>query len=269
MFSRFATRAVAGAGAAGVAGIVGAAIAEEEALHPMHLDWDHKGPLSSFDHASIRRGFQVYREVCASCHSLDRIYWRNLVNVIMDEKEAKAMAAEEDVQDGPNDEGEMFDRPGKLSDALPRPYPNDEAAKAANGGALPPDLSLICKARHGGEDYIFSLLANYRDAPAGIELREGLHYNPYFPGGAISMEKQLNDGQVEYPDGTPATVSQMAKDVSTFLAWAAEPEHDDRKKMGVQWVIGLVIMAGFVGYAKRFRWGPIKARKIEYADAGH
>jgi ubiquinol-cytochrome c reductase cytochrome c1 subunit len=174
------------------------------------------------------------------------------------------MIADVEVVDGPNDQGEMFERPAKISDGLPKPYANDEAARAGNNGALPPDLSLISKARHGGPDYIFALLTGYVDPPEGRELLEGLHYNPYFPGAAIAMEKQLNDGQVEYEDGTEATASQMAKDVSVFLAWASEPEHDTRKKMGLQWIGGLIIMAALTGYYKRLRWAPLKTRKISY-----
>jgi len=147
------------------------------------------------------------------------------------------MAEEHEYTDGPDDQGEMFQRPGKLADYMPAPYPNEEAARAGNGGALPPDLSLIIKARHGGADYVFSLLTGYIDPPAGVEIREGMNYNPYFPGGAISMARVLFDGLVEYDDGTPATTSQMAKDVVTFLAWAAEPEHDQRKQYGIKAVI--------------------------------
>ena len=170
---------------------------------------------------SIRRGYQVYREVCAACHSLDRIAWRNLVGVSHTADEARALAEEVEYTDGPNDQGEMFQRPGKLSDYMPAPYPNEEAARASNGGALPPDLSLIVKARHGGavtflpfighmlrnsfrsypQDYLFSLLTGYVDAPAGVEIREGMNYNPYFPGGAISMPRVIFDGLVEYDDG--------------------------------------------------------------------
>ncbi|KAL0135211.1 cytochrome c1, component of the mitochondrial respiratory chain [Mucor lusitanicus] len=236
----------------------------DEGLHPPSHPWPHSGPLDTFDHASIRRGYQVYREVCSACHSLDRIAWRNLIDVSHSEDEVKAMAEEFEYQDGPDDNGEMFMRPGKPADYMPKPYPNDEAARAGNAGALPPDLSLITKARHGGEDYVFALLTGYVDAPGGVEVREGLNYNPYFPGGAIAMAQTLFDGVVEYEDGTPATASQMAKDVCTFLAWAAEPEHDDRKKMGMK---ATIITAGLVAlsvYLKKFKWAPLKTRKIVY-----
>ncbi|GAB1518309.1 cytochrome c1 [Rhizoctonia solani] len=236
----------------------------ENGLHPASYPWSHKGWLDSFDHASIRRGYQVYREVCAACHSLDRIAWRNLVGVSHTVDEVKAMAEEVEYEDGPNDAGEMFQRPGKLADYMPAPYPNEEAARAGNAGALPPDLSLIIKARHGGADYVYSLLTGYVDPPAGVEVREGLNYNPYFPGGAIAMARVLFDGLVEYDDGTPATTSQMAKDVVTFLSWAAEPEHDERKKMGLQAVILLSSMLAISVYIKRFKWSVIKTRKILY-----
>jgi len=208
---------------------------------------------------------QVYKEVCATCHSVDRLYFRNLVEYgAWSEEEAKAMAEEVEVMDGPNDEGEMFERPGKLSDGIPGPYANDEAARAANNGALPPDLSLMVKARHGGVDYIFSLLNGYCDAPEGKTLLPGLYYNPYFPGGAIGMPAPLLDEAVTFADGTPATVSQMAKDVSIFLNWAAEPEHDERKKAGFRWILALSVAAIIAGFTKRFRWSHLKARKISY-----
>ncbi|RIB03377.1 cytochrome C1 family-domain-containing protein [Gigaspora rosea] len=236
----------------------------EEGLHPPAYPWSHKGPFSTFDHASIRRGYQVYREVCSACHSLDRIAWRNLVGVSHTADEVKAMAEEVEYTDGPNDEGENFQRPGKLSDYMPPPYPNEEAARASNAGALPPDLSLIVKARHGGADYLFSILTGYMEAPAGVEIREGLYYNPYFPGGAISMARALFDGLIEYEDGTPATTSQMAKDVTTFLAWAAEPEHDERKKMGVKAIIVISILTALSVWLKRARFASLKSRKIVY-----
>ncbi|MBW0470243.1 hypothetical protein O181_009958 [Austropuccinia psidii MF-1] len=238
--------------------------AAEHGLHPPPFPWAHKGPFETFDHAAIRRGYQVYQEVCSACHSLDRIAWRNLVGVSHTVDEVKAMASAVEYEDGPDDEGNNFKRPGKLADYMPRTYPNEEAARAANGGALPPDLSLIVKARHGGADYIMSLLTGYVDPPAGVEVREGLHYNPYFPGGAIAMGRVLFDGLVDYPDGTPATTSQLAKDVVTFLSWAAEPELDQRKKMGFQTVIILSTLTALSIWVKRFKWAGIKSRKFTY-----
>jgi len=238
--------------------------ASDDCVHAPHHHWNHTGYLAAFDCGSIRRGFQVYRQVCATCHSVERVYWRNLANVTHPESELKVLAEEVEYVDGPNDEGEMFERPGKLTDPLPKPYENDEAGRAANGGALPPDLSLMVKARHSGLDYVFSLLTGYCDAPAGKAMPAGLYYNPYFPGGAISMPPPLMDGQVEYEDGTPATVTQMAKDVSVFLNWAAEPEHDDRKKDGFANIVCMAIFAVFAGYTKRARWSVFKTRAISY-----
>lgn len=235
-----------------------------EEIHPAKYPWSHSGPLSSFDHFSVRRGFQVYKQVCSACHSLDKIAFRNLVGATHTLEEAKALAEEIQVEDGPDDAGNMFKRPGKLSDYMPRPYPNDQAARFANGGALPPDLSLIIKARHGREDYLFALLTGYKEPPAGITIREGLHYNPYFPGGAIGMAQALYDEMIEYEDGTPASQSQMAKDVANFLAWAAEPELNERHRMGMKAIILLSLAAGVSWYAKRQRWSLLKSRKLVY-----
>lgn len=233
-------------------------------LHAPHFPWSHDGHFSSFDHASIRRGYEVYKQVCSACHSMKYLCYRHLIGVSHTEAEAKAEAEGIQVTDGPDDEGNMYQRPGKLSDRLPRPYPNDEAARAANNGALPPDLSYIVAARHGGEDYIFSLLTGYCDAPAGISLREGLYYNPYFPGGAIGMAQALYNEVMEYSDGTPATASQMAKDVAVFLRWAGEPEHDDRKKMALKVIMIFSFLISVVSYWKRHKWSIIKTRKIVY-----
>lgn len=202
---------------------------------------------------SLRRGFQVYREVCSSCHSLHRIPYRTLVGNLMTTDEAKALAEEAEYDTEPNDEGELEKRPGKLSDYIPSPYPNDEAARAANNGALPPDLSLMVKARHGGCNYIFSLLTGYpEDPPAGATVPSGLNFNPYFPGTGIGMARVLYDGLVEYEDKTPATTSQMAKDVVEFLNWAAEPEADERKKMGWKVLSVLTILTAMSIWVKRY-----------------
>lgn len=192
------------------------------------------------------------------------IAYRNLVGVSHTEAEAKAEAAEVMVTDGPDEHGNMFQRPGKLSDYFPSPYPNEEAARAANNGAYPPDLSYITLARHGGEDYIFSLLTGYCEAPAGVVLRDGQYYNPYFPGGALSMAQSLYNETIEYTDGTPAYASQLAKDVATFLKWTAEPEHDDRKRMALKalGMFSLLILISF--YYKRHQWSSVKTRKIMF-----
>jgi len=233
-------------------------------LHAPSLNWSHSGMFDSLDHASVRRGYQVYKQVCAACHSMRFLAYRNLVGVSHTEAEAKLEAEESQIQDGPNDVGDMFMRPGKLSDYFPKPFANDAAAAAANNGAIPPDLSFITLARHGGEDYIYHLLNGYCDPPAGIELRDGQHFNPYFPGGAIGMAPPIYNEIVEFDDGTPATQSQVAKDVCTFLTWAASPEHDMRKKMGIKILMMYSLLLAGSYYLKRHKWSLIKTRKIVY-----
>ncbi|MCJ1371759.1 cytochrome c1 [Loxospora ochrophaea] len=243
---------------------------QEEGLHPTKYPWEHEKLYKTFDHSalptvSLRRGFQVYREVCSACHSLNRIPFRSLVGTIATVDEMKTMAEEHEYDSEPNDEGEIEKRPGKLSDYLPAPYKNDEAARAANNGALPPDLSLMVKARHGGCNYIFSLLTGYpEENPAGATVASGLNFNPYFPGTGIAMARVLYDGLVEYEDKTPATTSQMAKDVVEFLNWSAEPEMDTRKKMGLQVVVISAVLTALSIWVKRYKWMPVKTRKIVY-----
>mmetsp|Transcript_25043 Transcript_25043/g.24035 ORF Transcript_25043/g.24035 Transcript_25043/m.24035 type:complete len:275 (-) Transcript_25043:112-936(-) len=259
-------KAVAAAAAATTFGAAAASVTflSDDVVHPIELPWDHLGLFSSYDCGSLRRGFQVYRQVCATCHSIERIHYRELVGVTHNTQELVEMSSEIDVVDGPNDEGEMFERPGKLTDPLPSPYANEEQGRVANGGALPPDLSLMVKARHAGQDYLFSLLTGYCEAPAGKPMMPGLYYNPYFPGGAIAMPPPLNDGGVEYEDGTPATISQQAKDVVQFLNWCSEPEADTRKKQAAQYMVAIAFTAIMSGYYKRFRWSPYKTRSITY-----
>lgn len=212
----------------------------------------------------MRRGYEVYKQVCAACHSMKYIAYRNLVGVSHTEAEAKAEAEEAQIKDGPNDVGEYYMRPGKLSDYFPSPYPNEEAARAANNGAYPPDLSYIVAARKGGEDYIFALLTGYHDPPAGIVLRDGQYFNPYFPGGAIGMAQALYNEACEYSDGTTPTASQLAKDVGTFLKWASEPEHDDRKRMLIKAFGMFSLLLALTYYIKRHKWSSLKSRKIAY-----
>ncbi|SCV03638.1 LAMI_0H09758g1_1 [Lachancea mirantina] len=239
--------------------------AAEHGLHAPSFAWSHNGPFETFDHASIRRGYQVYREVCAACHSLDRIAWRTMVGVSHTNAEVRAMAEEFEYDDEPDDQGNPRKRPGKLADYIPGPYPNEQAARAANQGALPPDLSLIVKARHGASDYIFALLTGYpEEPPAGVVLPPGSNYNPYFPGGSIAMARVLFDDLVEYEDGTPATTSQMAKDVTTFLAWCSEPEHDERKRLGIKAIIVLSSLYLLSVWVKKFKWAGIKSRKFVF-----
>jgi ubiquinol-cytochrome c reductase cytochrome c1 subunit len=253
----------AGIGAVAVAGAVGVAHAEH-ALDPPHYPWKHGGFVDKYDCSSIRRGHQVFKQICMTCHGLKRIAYRNLVGVAYTEEEVKEMASEVEYDDEPNDEGEVEQRPGKLSDYMKGPYANESQARFANGGAYPPDLSVIVKGRPRHEDYVFALLLGYKEPPAGVTLREGLHYNPYFPGGAIGMGKQLENGMVDYEDGTEASAAQMAKDVSVFLAWASEPEQDERKLMGLKAISGLAIAAVGAAYFKRFTWSVMKTRRIEF-----
>jgi len=237
----------------------------EEGLHPTHLPWEHQKWHKTFDHQALRRGFQVYREVCSSCHSLFRVPYRAMVGGVRTADEAKAMAEEIEVEGEPDDQGQPTTRPGKLSDYLPSPYKNEEEARASNNGSLPPDLSLIVKARHGGVDYIWNLLTGYpEDPPAGAQVQSGLSFNPYFPGTGIGMARVLYDGLIEYEDGTPASGSQMAKDVAEFLNWAAEPEMDTRKKMGWKILAVTSILFGLSVWIKRYKWASMKSRKIVY-----
>ncbi|KAF2876292.1 cytochrome c1, mitochondrial precursor [Massariosphaeria phaeospora] len=245
---------------------VDAATPSEEGLHPTNYPWEHGKWYKTFDAQALRRGFLVYREVCASCHSLQRIPYRAVVGKMMTVDEAKALAEENEYDTEPNDQGEIEKRPGKLSDYLPSPYKNDEAARAANNGALPPDLSLMVKARHGGPNYIFSLLTGYpEEPPAGAVVPDGLNFNPYFPGTGIAMARVLYDDLVEYDDGTKASSSQMAKDVVEFLNWAAEPEMDERKKMGWKVLAVTGVLTVLSIWVKRYKWATLKTRKLVYS----
>ncbi|PHH67587.1 hypothetical protein CDD82_1302 [Ophiocordyceps australis] len=237
----------------------------EEGLHPTKYPWVHLQWFKTFDHQALRRGFQVYREVCASCHSLNRVPYRALVGSILTVDEAKALAEENEYPGEPDEQGEIQMRPGKLADYIPAPYKNDEAARFANNGALPPDLSLMVKARHGGCDYIFSLLTGYpEEPPAGAQVAAGMNFNPYFPGTGIGMARVLYDGLVEYEDETPASTSQMAKDVVEFLNWAAEPEMDERKRMGMKVLVVTSVLWALSVWVKRYKWAWLKSRKIAY-----
>ena len=228
-----------------------------DAKHPAAMDWSFNGLFGTYDRDALRRGFQVYKEVCASCHSLNQIAFRNLSQPggpEFSEAEVKAIAKEYIVEDGPDDYGDMFEREALPKDKFPSPYPNENAARAANGGAYPPDLSLINKARGGGPDYIHALLSGYEDPPEGLELRAGLYYNPYMAGGKIAMPSPLIEDLVEYGDGTPATVEQMSMDVTHFLNWTAEPELEERKRMGFMVLIYLTIFAGLMFFSMRKIW---------------
>lgn len=253
---RNALKSVLGA-AVVVIGLGAPAQAAGDAKHPAAIDWSFNGLFGTYDRNALRRGYQVYSEVCASCHSMNQLAFRNLSQPggpEFSEAEVKAIAKNYIVEDGPDDYGDMFERDALPKDRFPSPYPNENAARAANGGAYPPDLSLINKARGGGPDYIHALLSGYEDAPEGVELRAGLWYNPYMAGGKIAMPIPLSEDLVEYADGTPATVEQMSLDVTHFLNWAAEPELEQRKRTGFMVLIYLTILAGLLFFSMRRIW---------------
>ena len=232
-----------------------------EKIEYLKTDWSFKGLFGKFDRGALQRGYQVYTEVCSSCHSMKYLSYRNLAEKggpEFTELQAKAIAASFEVTDGPNQDGEMFTRPGKLSDKFVMPYENVKAAQAANGGAYPPDMSVLVKARGGGVDYIYSLLQGYEDPPIGMILDEGVHYNKYMYGNKIKMSNQLSDGLVEYSDGTQSTVEQMSKDVTTFLKWAAEPHLETRHQMGFKAIVYLIILTTLVYFSMKRIWSRIE-----------
>ncbi len=232
-----------------------------EKVEFLKIDWSFKGLFGKFDRGSLQRGYQVYTEVCASCHSMKYLSYRNLSEKGGPEfsiEQAKAIASSFEVTDGPNEDGEMFTRPAKLSDKFVNPYENEKAAQAANGGAYPPDMSVLAKARSGGADYLYSLLLGYEAPPSGITLDDGVYYNKYMYGNNIKMAKPLDDGLVEYSDGTTASEEQMAKDVVTFLVWAAEPHLESRHKMGFKAIVYLIILTILVYFSMKKIWSRVE-----------
>jgi ubiquinol-cytochrome c reductase cytochrome c1 subunit len=239
-------------------------------LKPKAESWSFAGPFGKYDKAQLQRGLKVYKEVCSACHSMNLVAFRTLEELGYSEAQVKAFAGEYEVQDGPNDSGDMFTRKAVPSDYFPSPFPNEEAAASANGGAAPPDFSLLAKARgvergfptfifdiftqyqEGGPDYIHALLTGFQDPPAGVTVAEGTHFNPYFAGAsALKMPPPLTDGQVDYDDGSPTTVDQYSRDVSAFMMWAAEPHLEERKRTGFMVMVFLVIFAGLVYLTKK------------------
>jgi len=239
-------------------------------LKPEQIDWSFAGPFGKYDKGQLQRGLKVYTEVCAACHSMNLVSFRTLGDLGYSEEQVKAFAANYEVQDGPNADGEMFTRKAVPSDHFPSPFPNHEAAAAANNGAAPPDFSLIAKARgvtrgfptfvfdiftqyqQGGPDYIHALLTGYQEPPEGVVIAEGTHFNPYFIAGqALAMAQPISDGQVTYDDGAPQTVDQYSQDVAAFLMWAAEPHLEDRKRMGFMVMIFLAIFTALVYLTKK------------------
>ena len=232
--------------------------AQEEATPPLpHQSWSFEGPFGTFDRAALQRGFQVYDQVCSNCHAMSLLSYHDLSGIGFGENEIKAIAAQKQVTDGPNDQGDMYQRPGRASDHFVPPFPNDQASRAAHNGALPPDLSVITYAREGGPDYVYALLTGFSDPPPGVKLRENMNYDKYFPGHQIAMPPPLSDDIVTYSDGTKATVAQEAHDVATFLAWAADPHSEDRKRTGAKVIIFLLVMTGILYAAKRKIWAEV------------
>ena len=243
---------------------------EESKVELLKNNWSFDGIFGTYDRASLQRGYQVYQEVCAGCHSVQHLSYRNLSEKGGPEfsaEEAKAIAAQFEVKDGPNEDGEMFTRPGRLSDKFIKPFPNVKAAAAANGGAYPPDMSVLAKARKGGADYIYSLLMGYEEAPAGYELDDGVYYNKYMPGNKIKMAEPISDGVVEYIDGTETTKAQISKDVTTFLVWSADTHLEARHKMGFKVFFYLIILFTMVYLSKQKVWSRFNSKREEEEEA--
>ena len=230
---------------------------EEKKIDFLETNWSFEGVFGTFDRASLQRGYQVYTEVCSGCHSMKHLSYRNLSEKGGPEfsiEETKVIASQFEVEDGPNSEGEMFMRPARLSDNFINPYSNVESATAANGGAYPPDMSVLAKARTGGADYIYSLLLGYEEPPKDFDLDDGVYYNKYMPGNKIKMSEPISDEIVEYSDGTQATKAQISKDVTTFLVWAAEPHLESQHRMGFKSIIYLIILITLVYMSKQKVW---------------
>jgi len=236
---------------------VSPASAAGDVVHPPKQNWSSNGMFGTVDLAAAQRGFQVYKDVCANCHSMKQLSYRHLTGLGLTEDQVKAIAATVTVPLGTNDEGQPVEGPALPSSRFRAPYANDKAARAANNGAFPPDLSVIASAREGGADYLYALLTGYSDPPANVQMGAGMNYNKYFPGHQIAMPKPLNDGQVDYADGTKATVEQMARDVTEFMTWSAKPEMTERKQMGIRVILFLILLT-FVTYAaKRKVWADV------------
>jgi ubiquinol-cytochrome c reductase cytochrome c1 subunit len=234
-----------------------AAISEEAKVKLIETNWSFDGLFGTFDRSSLQRGYQVYQEVCSGCHSVQHLSYRNLYETggpEFSKEEVKAIASQFEVIDGPNSEGEMFTRQARLSDKFVKPYLNIEASTAANGGAYPPDMSVLAKARAGGANYIYSLLLGYEDPPQGFKLDDGVYYNKYMPGQKIKMSSPLMEGLVEYSDGTEASIEKMAKDITTFLVWSSEPHLEMRHKTGFKTIIYLIILLSLVYLSKKKVW---------------
>ncbi|HUB97505.1 MAG TPA: cytochrome c1 [Stellaceae bacterium] len=234
------------------------AFAQDESEPPLpHPSWSFDGIFGTFDRAALQRGFEIYDQVCSNCHSMNLLHYRDLSALGYSEDQIKAIAAQKQTTGGPNDQGEMFQRPAQPADAFVAPYPNEQAARAAHNGALPPDLSLIVKARAGGADYVYGILTGFENPPSGFKMNDGMQYDEFFPGHQIAMPQPLTDDSVTFADGTKATLPQEAHDVTTFLAWAAEPKMEERKETGAKVLLFLLVMTGVLYAAKRKIWADI------------
>ena len=220
---------------------------------PKH-NWSFKGLTGTFDKSAVQRGFKVYREVCSGCHSMSLLYYRDLIDIGFSDEEVKTIAAEYTVIDGPNEEGEMFERPAKPSDRFVPPFSNEQEARISNNGSYPPDLSVITKAKKHGPDYIFNLLLGYTEPPVDFELGEGMYYNKWKEGHQISMAQPLDEDYVDYDDGTENTLPQLAEDITTFLVWSAEPELEERKKLGIKVLLFFIVLGSIVFIVKNRLW---------------
>ncbi|XP_078046162.1 cytochrome c1, heme protein, mitochondrial [Augochlora pura] len=234
------------------------------AIELPNYPWKFQRTFQSFDHATLRRGWQIYRTVCYTCHSLRYMKFMDLTNQTHTEEEVKEIAAEFEVQDGPDDEGNYYMRPAKFSDAIPKPFPNEQAARVANFGSYPPDLTYIVYSRHNGFNFLFSYLTGFRDPPAGVKLNDGQHFNPYFSGCVTGMAPILYDGMMEFEDGTPATESQMAKDLVEFLSWTAAPEHDTRQLMLLKGLAIFTLLSALSYDIYRRNISHLKSRRMAY-----
>ncbi len=232
--------------------------AEKSGLVLKNLDWQFSGPFGTFNKASMQRGFQAYKEVCSGCHSLNFIAFRNLIDLGYNVDEIKSIASEYEIQDGPNDDGEMFLRPGIPADRFPSPYDNENAGRAANNGAYPPDLSLIFKARANGADYLYSLLTSYEKPPNNLDIPDGMYYNTAYPGKLIAMPQPLYGEDITYADGSPTDIEGISKDLVNFLAWTAEPAMEKRKRTGVAVLIFLILLVGMSYGAMKYIWSDVK-----------
>lgn len=229
-----------------------------EAAELEKQDWSFNGPFGTFDRGALQRGFQVYKQVCSACHGMDYLSYRNLTALGYSEAEVKAIAREYTIMDGPDEEGEMFERARKPSDRFKNPYENEQQARYVNNGALPPDMSLIAKARPGGADYLYGILTGYEEAPEGVEMGQGQYWNKVMSGHKIAMAPPLSDDIVAYEDGAETTKEQYAKDVATFLMWAAEPKMEVRKQTGIKVILFLLVFAGIMYAVKKKIWSDVK-----------